>query len=132
MKDYLSTISSIFVILFSLSVLFLADGPDVQSGEQKQTLTAPLNQIPQKKTMLFNKIQGVRVRDGVLIFVTLGRDGLKDHYYSLRGKHVILCKSPSSQMPFKSIEFQESSLNSLQITLSADLDIDLKESLKDF
>ncbi|WP_417382870.1 hypothetical protein [Gimesia sp.] len=132
MRDFLSTISSIFVILFSLSLLFLTDEPDVESGAQKKTFATHLKHPPANKTMIFNKVQGVKVRDGVLVFVTLEEGGLKDYYFSLRGKNVILCQSPNSQMPLKSIEFEESSLNGLRITLSAGLDINLQETLKDF
>lgn len=132
MKDLLSTTSSLFIILFSLSLLFLTEEPNVESGEQKKTIATQRKHPPENKTTTFGRVQSVTVRDGVLIFVAFEKDGLKEYYFSLRGKNVILCQSPTSQMPPKSIQFEESDTGSLRITLSASLDINLEKELKDF
>lgn len=135
MKDFLTTLSSIVVILFGLSVLFLTDKTDAEPVKQSQTVKQTeaipelSNTAPQKRKMIFLKVQGVNVKNGVLHFVTLESYGLKDHFISLRGKNVILSQSPTSQLPVQSIQFEENGPHSLRISISTTLDFNLQEKL---
>lgn len=129
MKELLTTVSSLLVILFSLSVLFLAEESETLPDAPSEQITSLSNRPPQKKTMIFHRVQGVKVKNGILIFITLEKEGLKDHYFSLRGKNVFLSQSPTSVMPINSIQFEEEGENSLRITFSPNLEIDLMEEL---
>lgn len=130
MKELLTTISSLLVILFSLSVLFLAEDESETIPEAPSEQMASLShRPPQKKTVIFNRVQGVKVKNGILIFITLEKEGLKDHYFSLRGKNVFLSQASTAVMPINSIQFEEEGENSLRITFSPNLDIDLMEEL---
>ncbi|QDU50792.1 hypothetical protein [Gimesia panareensis] len=129
MKELLTTVSSLLVILFSLSVLFLAEESETIPDAPSEQITSLSSRPPQKKTVIFNRVQGVKVKHGILIFITLEKEGLKDHYFSLRGKNVFLSQAPTSVMPINSIQFEEEGENSLRITFSPNLDIDLMEEL---
>ena len=129
MKDLLTTISSIFVILFSLSVLFLAEPTDAKTGvatEQEHDISdQPLG----KPSLLFTRVQGAKIKNGVLIFMTLEEDGLKDHYFPLRGRNVVLSQTPDKQLPVSSIQFTEETENCLRINISPSIQINLLEEL---
>lgn len=129
MKEILTMISSLLVILFSLSVLFLADDTSAEPESSSVTIPDLASRPPQTETVLFKRVMGVRVHQGVLIFVTREQEGLKDHYFPLRGKNVFLCRPTSSRLPADSIQFASEGLNGLRITFSPTLKIDLQEQL---
>jgi hypothetical protein len=129
MRDTLTTVSSLLVILFGLSVLFLAEDTTAEREGKSVPISDLANSPPPPETVLFDRVQGARIKNGVLVFVTREQAGLKDHYFPLRGKNIFFCQTPSSQLPVNSIQFAAEGINSLRITFSPSLKIDLQEQL---
>ncbi|WP_417395382.1 hypothetical protein [Gimesia chilikensis] len=131
MKEILTTIASLVVIMFCLAILVLPNDSEIEAKPAAQTVPSGSVQAgqPVKGTLLFKQVQAVKVRNEVLIFVTLDREGLKDYYIPLRGKNVILSQSPNSLLPVNSIKLEENGMNSLCVTLSPTLEIDLMKEL---
>lgn len=134
MKDMLTTTSSLIVILFCLSVLFLSDEthPDadgvVELPSRNNALDASTKH-PLAKTTYFNRVQSVRFKKGVLIFVTSGSEGLEEHFFLIRDKNVILVKASSGNMPVNSIKFDDDGHNTLVVTIPNTFDVDLLKEM---
>lgn len=134
MKDMLTTSSSIIIILFCCSLLFLSDEAVTFQNEAEfitnrnakdyQKTTHPL-----AKTTLFNRVQSVRIQKGVLMFVTSDQEGLKEHYFLIRDKNVILIKEKAADMPHNSIKFEDDGYNTLRVTIPDRFNINLMEEM---
>ncbi|MCH9655614.1 MAG: hypothetical protein K0U86_06580 [Planctomycetes bacterium] len=133
MRDLLITTLSILIILFCISLLVVSgesesntnemlDDAKTVPGAQRDTLMTP-------KTILFTKIQSVKIRKGILIFVTFENLKLKSHYFQIRDKNVIIVRNNDSDMPLYSIKFTDNGCNTLVVTISDTLDIDLLEEM---
>ncbi|MEQ8855910.1 hypothetical protein [Gimesia sp.] len=134
MKDMLTTTSSLIVILFCLSVLFLSeDPPDATPGVvELPTRHNALNaetKHPLAKTTFFHRVQSVRFKKGVLNFVTVGEEGLEDHFFLIRDKNVILVKAAGGNMPRNSLKFEDDGHNTLLVTIPNTFDVDLMKEL---
>lgn len=136
MKDMLTTTSSIIVILFCVSVLFLVDNEEGYLQEQESEMISARNgekflkaRHPLAKTTLFHRVQSVRVQQGVLKFVTADQDRLKEHYFLMRDKNVILIKEDAYDMPHNSIKFYDDGHNTLKVTIPNTFEIDLMQEL---
>ncbi|WP_339726821.1 hypothetical protein [uncultured Gimesia sp.] len=136
MKDLLTTTSSVIVILFCISILFLVDNEETALQEQdlemisahngKEFLKAP---HPLAKTTLFHRVQSVRLKEGVLIFVTADQDGLKEHFFVIRDKNVILVKKDAGDMPPNSIKFASDGHGTLMVTIPNTFELDPMQDL---
>ncbi|MCH9653914.1 MAG: hypothetical protein K0U86_13110 [Planctomycetes bacterium] len=133
MKDLLTSTSSIIVILFCFSLLLLDEVPETVSVEPTHMTDHSAGfksgMYPKARTTLFSRIQSVKVRNGVLMFVSLEPDGLQEHYFLIRDKNVILIKKTNSVMPADSIKFEDDGRSTMLVTISASLDIDLLEEM---
>lgn len=136
MKDTLTSISSIIVILFCISALFLVDIEESSLQEQETETISARNgrdylkpRHPLAKTTLFHRVQSVRVDKGVLVFVTADQTGLKEHFLVLRDKNVILIKKDAGDMPHNSIKFDDDGHSTLKVTIPNAFDIDLLHEL---
>ena len=133
MKDMLTTSSSIIIILFCCSLLFLSDEAVTFQNEAEfitnrnakdyQKTTHPL-----AKTTLFNRVQSVRIQKGVLMFVTSDQEGLKEHYFLIHDKNVVLINSMTGDLPQDTIRF-DYDCSTLLVTIPAVFNIDIMESL---
>ncbi|WP_339734302.1 hypothetical protein [uncultured Gimesia sp.] len=132
MRDLLTTIASIIVILFCLSLLIVSG--ETQSKEEEVITNANqlgLNQgsLPRvSQSTIFKKVQTVKLKQGVLMFITIGKEGLKEHFLVLRDKNVVLVNSKSSSMPYNTIRFDYNA-NTLLVTIPSAFEIDMLESL---
>lgn len=136
MKDMLTTTSSLIVILFCLSVLFLTDeAPAPTVTDAVMEPPNPHNALnastkhPLAKTTYFYRVQSVRYRKGVLIFVTSDQEGLKEHFFLIRNKNVILVRASSTSMPRKSLKFEDDGHNTLLVTIPKTFDVDLMQEM---
>lgn len=136
MRDMLTTISSIIVILFCLSLLIVsgetgeADGREAKQIESRSVSSQSEN-TPVSKTTLYQKVQSVKFKNGVLIFVTLEQGGLKQHYFQIRDKNVVLCSNTNRDMPINSIKFTDDGSSTLQITIPPAFEVDLLEAMSE-
>lgn len=134
MRDMLTTISSMIVILFCLSLFFV--GGEVESGlEQKEDRTDQYvrNQSGRQSvndSLIFKRVQSVKLEQGVLKFVTLENEKLKEHYFQINGKNVIFTRDAESDMPLHSIKFSDKGSDTLLVTIPPSLEIDIMESLR--
>lgn len=132
MRDLLATIASIIVILFCLSLLFVSE--ETQSEQDEAVTNAnqlPLNQsgFPQvSQSTIFKRVQSVELKQGVLMFITIGKEGLKEHFLVLRDKNVVLVNSKSSSMPYNTIRFDYNA-NTLLVTIPSAFEVDILGSL---
>jgi len=133
LKDLLTTASSVIIILFCLSLFFLGEGtgtnpenPDLittQSAKYRSGIH------PLAKTTLFKRVQSVRLKKGVLMFVTANEEGLQEHFFLIRDKNVVLIKKKATDMPQNSIKFEDDGHNTLLVTIPSSFDIDLLEAM---
>lgn len=131
MKDLLTTASSIIIILFCVSLLFLSErnqfgDMELLTNEHAESQTA---KHPRAKTTLFSRVQSVKLKKGVLMFVTIGVDGLEEHFFLIRDKNVVLIKKNSGDMPGNSIKFDDDGHNTLLVTIPNTFDIDLMDAM---
>ncbi len=99
MRDMLTTISSMILIVFCFSLLMVSEETESVPGESETAA----NQLPGYRSgqrpvnnfFLFKKVQSVRLKKGVLIFVTMENEGLKEHYFQIRNKNVVVVKKIS-------------------------------------
>ncbi|MCA9016571.1 MAG: hypothetical protein KDA77_14660 [Planctomycetaceae bacterium] len=136
MREMLTTISSIIVILFCCSVLFLGEGardylPEPEAEPISSHNAKELNKVPHPlaKTTLFHRVQSVRLHKGVLMFVTADQEGLKEHFFLIRDKNVILVKKDAGDMPPNSIKFDDDGHNTLLVTIPNTFEIDVLREL---
>ncbi|QDU51679.1 hypothetical protein [Gimesia panareensis] len=134
MKDMLTTTSSLIVILFCLSILFLSDNrysdsEVVQELPNRHNALSADTKHPRASTTMFRRVQSVRVKKGVLIFVTSCEEGLKEHYFLIRDKHVILVKSSTGEMPHNTLKFDDDGHNTLLVTIPHTFDVDLMKEM---
>lgn len=134
MKDMLTTTSSIIIILFCCSLLFLSD--DAATSQEEPGMLTNRNASeyrktphPLAKTTLFKRVQSVRMQKGVLMFVTSDQEGLKEHYFLIRDKNVILIKEKAVDMPHNSIKFEDDGYNTLRVTIPDRFKINLMEEM---
>lgn len=133
MKDLLTTASSIIIILFCVSLLFLGETRPSESGG-RELLTNDSAEFqaakhPHASTILFSRVQSVRLKKGVLMFVSLDEDGLKEHFFLIRDKNVVLIKKNAGDMPPNSIKFDDDGYNTLLVTIPNTFDIDLLDAM---
>lgn len=133
MKDLLTTASSIIIILFCISLFFLSEGNRSDSGD-RELLTNDHAEYqsakhPRAKTTLFSRVQSVKLKKGVLMFVTMGEDGLREHFFLIRDKNVVLVKKNAGDMPGNSIKFDDDGHNTLLVTIPNTFDIDLMDAM---
>ncbi|MDF1745584.1 MAG: hypothetical protein P1V19_17930 [Gimesia sp.] len=133
MKDLLTTVASIIIILFCFSLLFLCEREGAHPVKAAQ-LTNPNTEVlkgqaPPVKSTLFTRVQSAKVKKGVLMFVTIDHEKLQEHYFLIRDKNVILLKSSRSDMPSKSIKFEDAGNGTMRVTISDTIDIDLMKEL---
>ena len=133
MKDLLTTAASLIIILFCFSLLFQSEGMENVPEEAAQ-LAMHNSEIqsgfsPPVKSTLFNRVQSVKVRKGVLMFANLEQGKLKEHYFLIRDKNVILTKEPDGNMPHHTIKFEDDGKSAMRVTISTSLDIDLLEEM---
>ena len=134
MKDLLTTVASAIVIVFCVSVLFLSEEAD-PIEEEAEMLThknaAELNQppFPLAKTTLYHRVQSVRVVKGVLHFVTADKEGLKDHYFLLRDKNVILVQEDAVHIPHNAIQFEDDGYHTIKVTIPTTFGLNLMHDL---
>ncbi len=136
MRDLLTTISSIIVILFCLSLLIVSgETGEADSQEAKQISTRSMSskseESPVPRTTLYQKVQSVKFKNGVLIFVTLDQGGLKEHYFQIRDKNVVLCSNSDRDMPINSIKFTDDGSSTLQVTIPPAFEVDLLEAMSE-
>jgi hypothetical protein len=136
MKDLLTTTSSIIVILFCCCVLFLGDDADQHLSEPDPEMITARNhkkflkaRHPLAKTTLFRRVQSVRLKDGVLMFVTADQNGLKEHFFIIRDKNVILVKKDADDMPPDSIKFDADGHGGIQVTIPNTFELDPLQDL---
>tara|TARA_R110002111_G_scaffold247140_5_gene310241 strand:+ start:53606 stop:54019 length:414 start_codon:yes stop_codon:yes gene_type:complete len=133
LKDLLTTTSSTLIILFCFSLFFLGEEP----GSDREGPALISHHIknhksgthPLAKTTLFQKVQSVRLKKGVLMFVTSDEEGLKEHFFLIRDKNVVLIKKKASDMPLNSIKFEDDGHNTLLVTIPNSFEIDLLEEM---
>lgn len=129
MKDMLTTFSSVIIILFCFSLFYLGDevetNQETSAAAKDQTASFQHGQHPLAKTTVFTRVQSVKLKKGILMFVTADPDGLKEHFFLIRDKNVILAKKPAIGMPRNSIKFDDDGHNTLLVTIPDSFDIDL-------
>jgi len=86
---------------------------------------------PPVKSTFFIRVQSVKVQNGVLMFTNLDQGKLKEHYFLIRDKNVILTKESKSNMPPHSIKFEDEH-STMRVTISASLGIDLLEEMASY
>lgn len=133
MKDMLTTTSSIIVILFCLTALFLSDEAEPALNHPGM-ITKPESSMnstkyPLAKTTYFHHVLSVSVQKGVLQFVTQGKTGRMEHFFLIRDKNVILIKKSAVDMPKDSIKFDDDGHNTLLVTIPTTFEIDLMHDL---
>ena len=136
MKDLLTTTSSVIVVLFCCSVLFLEEDRGTSSQEQEfdsitsrngeEFLKAP---HPLAKTTLFHRVQSVRLENGILKFVTLDQDRIKEHYFVVRDKNVILVKQEAGDIPYNAIKFYDDGYHRIEVTIPNTFELDPMQDL---
>ncbi len=133
MKDLLTTAASIIVILFCISLLFLSEGEESYSEESapttNQNAVVQSGFAPAAQTTLFTRVQSVKVRHGVLMFAAIEEGNVKEYYFLLRDKNVILIKESNSEMPVNSILFKKEEDGTMRVIIPDTLDIDLMQEL---
>ncbi|WP_145230395.1 hypothetical protein [Gimesia algae] len=131
MKDLLTTASSIIIILFCISLFFLSEGNQAGDRELLTNDHAEFQSAkhPRAKTTLFSRVQSVKLKKGVLMFVTICEDGLKEHFFLIRDKNVVLIKKNAGDMPGNSIKFDDDGHNTLLVTIPNTFDIDLMDAM---
>ena len=132
MRELLTTVASIMVILFCLSLLIVS-GEAEQEKEEVSTNTNQLasyqtEQLPVNRSTVFRKVQSVELENGVLMFTTIEKEGLKEHYFLIRDKNVVLVNNKSSSMPYNTIRF-DSKANTLLVTIPTTFEVNMMESL---
>ncbi|QDV51259.1 hypothetical protein Enr17x_33140 [Gimesia fumaroli] len=132
MRDLLTTTAAVIVILFCLALLLVSGETEL---EQEEVITNA-NQLARyqsgltgiSQSTVFRKVQSVTLKQGVLMFVTIEKEGLKEHYFSIRDKNVVLVNNKSSSMPYNTIRF-DSKANTLLVTIPTAFEVDLMGSL---
>ncbi len=134
MRNLLSNISSLIVILFCVSILIVSEdsGPDTNEmiDDTKNIPGAQSERSMTPRTMIFKRVQSVKISKGVLIFTTFENKKFKSHYFKIRDKNVIFVRDEDSDMPVYSIKFTDSGCNALVVTIPNSLKIDLLEQMK--
>ncbi|QDT43127.1 hypothetical protein Pan241w_32250 [Gimesia alba] len=132
MRDLLTTVASIIVILFCLSLLMVSGEADLEQEEvvsnARQLASYRTEQLPVSRSTVFRKVQSVELENGVLMFTTIEKEGLKEHYFLIRDKNVVLVNNKTSSMPYNTIRF-DSKANTLLVTIPTAFEIDMMESL---
>ncbi|WP_417385808.1 hypothetical protein [Gimesia sp.] len=132
MKDLLTTASSIIIILFCVSLLLFSEGHQSTSGDLEVLASNAETQAgkhPHARTTMFTRVQSVKLKKGVLMFVTMCDDGLKEHYFLIRDKNVVLIKKNAGDMPGNAIKFDDDGYNTLLVTIPNTFDIDLMDAM---
>lgn len=64
------------------------------------------------------------------MFVTLEDEGeLREHYFQIRNKNVILCNEGDAGMPLNSIKFEEDSSQTIVVTIPQQYGVDFMEAM---
>lgn len=132
MRDLLTTVASIIIILFCFSLL-IVNGESFSEQGQRRTNSNSLagyraEELPVSRSTIFRKVQSAKLENGVLMFTTIEKEGLKEHYFLIRDKNVVLVNNKTSSMPYNTIRF-DSKANTLLITIPTTFKIDMMESL---
>lgn len=130
MRDLLTTVASMIVILFFLSMLLMGEErfeKRTANPSSKTRLDQEQNK-PAQQAHTFHKVQSVKLERDVLKFVTLEQEGLKEHYFLIRDKNVILVNHPAGKMSINTLRFEIEG-NLMRITIPPAYEIDFMESL---
>ncbi len=133
MRDLLTTMSSMIIILFCLSLLFVG-------GENETDADQKVNRIHQNAgdlrgsqsvndSLVFHRVQSVKLEEGILRFVTFKDEKIKEHYFPIGDKNVVFSRESDSDMPLHSIKFVDRGRNTLVLTIPPSLEIDMMELL---
>ena len=134
MREFVTTISSLIIIVCCFCSFLPSEESDVDQSRQDQFSGASGKFIqddkPVSRSKLFKKVQAVKMKQGVLMFVTLEEEGgLREHYFQIRDRNVILCNLGDAKMPLDSIKFEEDGANTIIVTIPPMYDVDLLEAL---
>ncbi|MCH9655317.1 MAG: hypothetical protein K0U86_07740 [Planctomycetes bacterium] len=133
MRDLLSMVSSAIIILFCFSLLLVSGAPGADNDEVDSNVSRAIGIESEHpvtpQTILFTKIQSVKVRKGILIFVTFENNSIKEYYFQIRDKNVIFVRDEDSEMPLESIKFTDRGCHTLMVTIPKSLEIDLVEEM---
>lgn len=133
MRDILTTVSSIIVILFCLSLLFVSE--EIETDQQykeeitNQNASYQNSQPPDNKSIVFNRVQSVELEHGILKFATFENEKFKQHFFKIRDKNVIFTRETDSGMPLHSIKFVDSGCNTLLVTIPPSFEVDIMKDL---
>ncbi len=129
MKDLLTNIAAIIVILFCFSLLLADEIPGTDTEKRVTSAEFQGREKPEATTTLFNKVQSVKVQKGVLIFETLEQGQLQEHFFMMRDKNVFLIRKVISEIPNDMIKFEDYGHSTMLVTIPATFDIDLYEEM---
>ena len=134
MRELITMISSLIIILCCLSSFLVTEEPEASHGvpERISSLNGGTlhSQKVGEKSRLFKKVQSVEIKNGVLIFVTLQDEGgLREHYFQIRNKNIILCNHGDATMPHNSIKFEMDDSNTTVVTIPPAYEVDYIEAM---
>ncbi|QDT91777.1 hypothetical protein [Gimesia algae] len=134
MREMITTISSLIIIACCFCSFLASEEPDAGQNISGQIsdlkVNSPQNEKPFSSSKLFKKVQAVELKDGVLVFVTIQEEGgLREHYFQVRNKNVILCNRGDVNMPLNSIKFEDDGSNTIIITIPPRYEVDLMEAM---
>lgn len=129
MKDLLTNIAAIIVILFCFSLLLADEVPGTDRENMVAIAESQRREKPEATTTLFNKVQSVKMQKGVLIFETLEQGQLQEHFFMMRDKNVFLIRKVIGEIPSDMIKFEDYGHTTVLVTIPATFDIDLYEEM---
>lgn len=134
MRECITTISSLIIIACCFCSLLSSEELDVIQSSQSQNsdFDGQVSQCekPVSRSKLFKRVLAVNVKNEVLMFVTLEEEGgLREHYFQLRNRNVILCNQGDMKMPLDSIKFAEDGANTIIVSIPPGHEVDLMEAL---
>ncbi|WP_417377798.1 hypothetical protein [Gimesia sp.] len=134
MREFITTVSSLIIIACCFCSFLTPEEPVVGQSNPEQSTNLKMNCIQSEKLVsrskLFKKVQSVEMKEGVLMFITLQeKGGLREHYFQMRGKNVILCNRGDDKMPLNSIKFEEDGSNTIIVTIPPMYEVNLMEAM---
>ncbi|WP_291171998.1 hypothetical protein [Gimesia sp.] len=134
MREFITTISSLIIIACCFCSFLPSEEPEANHSRQDQNTGLNGNPVqsekPVSRSRLFKKVQAVSVENGVLMFVTIADEGgLREHYFQIRNKNVILCNEGDAGMPLNSIKFEEDSSQTIVVTIPQKYGVDFMEAM---
>lgn len=134
MREFITTISSLIIIACCFCSFLPSEEPDASDSRRDQNSDlngkAIQSERPVSRSRLFKKVQAASVKNGVLMFVTIADEGgLREHYFQIRNKNVILCNEGDAGMPLSSIKFEEDSSQTIVVTIPQQYGVDFMEAM---